>query len=375
MAQELLIARPMQHRRHAHFFGLPRFATSARSGAAAIGVVLLYGLATGGEASAATRSAAGVSTAASVPAASVPAASAPAAYGASRYALVTHIDLLAEALLPQPLFEAMRGVDALARSPGTVILNAAADGGGPASRALRAALPKPLERKVNTWLAASLDATALGKEAARVSQWLGIALADVQLESTLDVGARTHTANAIALRVGDAVVRTSVALFAHLGGGSVVTLGLGPRIDIGKHRLGIRLGTSLWQAIDAMAVARDGAGLAARFQQAAQCDQVAAQVAKQCVRSVCVGHQPALVAVCRAGVQRVVDTMQAQFAKLDYDTFTFVRGTAEPTLQPGSSRQPAQLVGSWELLLNAMMGQRPAPARFTGTAFSGQAPS
>lgn len=279
--------------------------------------------------------------------------------------LTTAIDLTASGLAPQTLATLAEFAQAFATSPGQAVLDAAAAAKVPGLHTLVAALPSSMEKRLadlmDRAMVANRSSANVKREVAAIAELAAQVLGTIELESELASVAGRHTAREVAAVVRGERVAVPVVVFEKVGASAAVVVKRnGTAMKIGEHRLGVRLGTTLWSLVEHASVKQTGLSPGQRISQALACADVAARVAATCIAKVCVGHSAAIQEVCDAGGQAAIAKIQAQFATLDYDAFVFRRGD-------GTRDAAATNVhGTWELLLDVGMGPRQARATFTG---------
>lgn len=282
------------------------------------------------------------------------------------FTLTTVIDLTAHGLMPQPLAALADFAQAFAASPGHAVVQAAAAAKLPVLSTLVAKLPRSFEKRLaalfDRAMADNNSAAIVQSEAAAIAELAAQVLGTIELESQLNSVAGRHTAARVAAVVRGERVAVPVAVFEKIGGSSAVQVTVNNSVvQVGEHRLGIRLGSTLWSLVEAASVKQTGFTPAQRISRALACVDVATRVAATCIAKVCVGHAAALQEVCEAGGQAAIVKVQAQFATLDYDAFAFRRG--EATLDGINA---TQVHGAWELQLDVGTGPHQARATFTG---------
>ncbi len=283
------------------------------------------------------------------------------------YNLFTTIDLTGAGLVPRPLATIAEFAQAFATSPGHAVLDAAAAAKVPGLQTLVSNLPSSIEKRlagaIDRAVAANGSNAKVQTEVAAIAALAAQVLGVIELESQLTGMATRHTARQLAVVVRDERMTVPVVVFEKIGGSAPVELKVtGTAVMIGEHRLGVRLGSTLWSLVEFASIKQTGFTPGQRISRALACADVAARVAATCIAKVCVGHSAAVQEVCEAGGQAAIAKVQAQFAALDYDAFTFHQGEAT------RDSRAITLHGTWELLLDVGMGPRQARATFAGVA-------
>ncbi len=300
------------------------------------------------------------------------------------FAVASRFEVPATVAAPGPLGDALRLEHGLAVDPGTALLDLAEDAGVPAVGELRLVLPDALESELTAWMNAYLEtATVEGVSAhARVAELDALVrsvLLEWELRSTLvlpEGAPGTHAPLSLAFDspVGPVVVpldatapaTTGVAVTASVswpGGpdGAAVA-------SIGDHAMGIPFGRYALQGLEAILLARYGAGdVATVLSGAIDCPAMATSVASRCVAFACVGHEAELLDACAAGVAEAAAGIEGRILALDYRAIHFERGTATAV---GAARSPAQAPtslqnGVWTATIDLGNGAEAATATFS----------
>ena len=281
--------------------------------------------------------------------------------------LTTAIDLSASGVAPQTLATLAEFAQAFVTSPGHAVLDAAAAAKVPGLHTLVAALPRSLEKRLADLLdramVANKSSANVKREVAAIAELAAQVLGTIELESELASEAGRHTARRVAIVVRGERVAVPVVVVEKVGASAAVLVKRnGTAMQIEEHRLGVRLGTTLWSLLEHASVKQTGLTPGQRISRALACADVATRVAATCIAKVCVGHSPAVQEVCDAGGQAAIAKVQAQFVTLDYDALIFRQG--EATLDTDAMN----VHGTWKLLLDVGMGPRQARATFCGVA-------
>jgi hypothetical protein len=312
------------------------------------------------------------------------------------YQVTSPIDLTALALAPDSTVKAVRLVKGLKDDPASTFFEVLDEAGVPLANDLYGALPGPLKDKVKGWINEAIRARMY--EGKLVPAELEVLV--MMLESTLvrfdlltDLtlpGASVDASPPLAAHdfrgvryeslggrlplviprlvdkhtIIDAETRTVARVGAPMGGGDA-------GLELGDHAFGVPYGQYAWAALDVVSNERYGAPLRPALGKLVDCAGMSQSVAGKCVLSVCVGHQAELLAVCEAGLDRVVAKVQEGVQAYNFNAVRFKQGRGQLWDAPAAGgaadgRADRIAAGTWEAFIDAGKGPREMRATFTG---------
>ena len=302
---------------------------------------------------------------------------------AGSFAVTSRFEVPATVAAPGPLGDTLRLLHGLAVDPGTALLDYAEEAGVPALAELRLVLPDALEAELVDWMNAYLETAVVDgvspyQQIVELDGLVRSVLLSWELRSTLSLpvdGPGTHAPVALAFDGPSGPVVVPVDATAPVTSGVDVTATLtwpdgsaGPaRVTIGEHAMGIPFGRYAASALDAILLARTGAGSVEAFLSAAvRCDDLAASVAARCLGPICVGHEAELREICQGGVAEAAARIEAQVLGLDFDVVHFEQGVADAPGVPPAALPDVSLLqnGVWTAAIDLGNGAETATATF-----------
>jgi hypothetical protein len=290
------------------------------------------------------------------------------------YRVRSVFDVTPAAVLPEPGYQLLATLRDFSTAPAHTLIDLADDAGVPAVSELRAALPDALESRLEGWIddrieAAAIDGVPVTQLAAQLAALGEIALTRFAIDSALTIDGTAATHRLTGLDFAPAGLDASLSLAglpASIGAASATAARTGGALVVGDHRFGIAFGEYVWQALDAVAVARHGAGVRGLLGAAVDCPALADAVANHCVLGVCVGHRDLLVELCERGLDEVVGLAQRRIAEVRFDAIRLAAGTTRLADPDGAGIATRLTAGVWTAQIDAGQGLRPVPATFTG---------
>jgi len=299
-----------------------------------------------------------------------PAPEAPPLVAAGPYQVTSRIDLTVEAVLPAQLEAAVVTLRALSTNPAHALLEAADEAGVPAIGTLQAALPGPLEDRLEGWIndeiaGVQIDGVPVTVYAGRIAALADTALTHVAVDSELTIQGATarHRLTALDLTPAGVPVVLAVGTLAGdlLAQDTTAVSGRRGALALGEQHFGLDYGEYVWQGIDAAS-----GGIRNRLGTAINCPAVAHRVAGKCALGVCVGHEAELTAICDGGLDAIVDLAHDRVAEFRLEVLHLAGGHA--TLVDDDRDGIADRIadGTWQAELDLGQGLRHTPATFTG---------
>jgi hypothetical protein len=299
---------------------------------------------------------------------------------ATPYALRSHFDLSAEAVLPDQAEQVVAVLRELSSNPARALLSHADDAGVPAVELLYAALPGPLADRLEGWINDEIARAVIGNVPVTVFAGQLAALADTalggfDLTSELTVRGELAVHRLTAIELPDPTQETGRTIAIAIGElpapvSDVLTqapeLSVDPRrgLALGEQHFGLDYGEYAWQAVEAATRARSGRGVRTALGDAIACPALAAAVANHCLLGVCVGHAAELTDACEAGLDALVDAAHERLAELRFEFLHLASGHARLVDRDGDGIAELIADGTWQAELDLGAGLRRAPARF-----------
>lgn len=296
---------------------------------------------------------------------------------ASKFSLISNFSITSGALAPEPAYELLSDLDS---DPGRALISLADAAGVPAAERLFDALPSSLSNRIGEWMTEAIgdDGNA---EFQTLMAWTRVVLADVEVHSSLEIGAldaegnavASHTLTSLGFHFGDEVVEEDIPQIDSLPGAGHAELTVssaadaeGRTVRFGEHRFGLLFGDAAYRAFESRVQSQFGTNVRGLLAEAIDCPSVAESVANRCVLGVCVGHTADLVGLCDGALDRAAQEIRDQFTVFDAEILRLQSGEARviPTAD-GSELQSGRWVAEAEL----GQGLRELPASFVGASY------
>jgi hypothetical protein len=242
------------------------------------------------------------------------------------YTATTTVDVSAVTILPQADTVAST-LRSFAANPARSLVEAADAAGVPAVAGLYAALPDALKTQLEGWIAEELGRILVGGKslpeyAEDVAALLETALTRVGITSTLTMSpdGATHTLDR--LDFSPAGIEIEVPLS---GFGDTLTQTPSIRPDqaglfsLADQSFSLAYGEYAWLGVNHASTQVLGADVRTLLGNVVDCPTLANAVASKCVLALCVGHETELDAICRGGLDALVDSVHARFATYRFD--------------------------------------------------------
>jgi hypothetical protein len=278
------------------------------------------------------------------------------------YQVDTVLDIQAAAVLPQQAYDAVELIRGLRDNPGETLFDLAEEAGVPAVGEVRDALPSYLEDRLYGWIDGELASYTHGDSpiAVVIDRILTIAetvIAELRLSSELTVEDElaVHRLRAIAFavdayEVGFDLDAPATATASHTD----------DTLTLGAHAYGLPYGEYALAAVQSILQAELGTDLRGVLGLLVDCPTLADTIANKCYWNQCVGHESQLAAVCEGGLDYLAQEIIERVSAMRFDALTLQSGTATQTADGLSD-------GTWTATIDAGMGPRSAPGRFTAT--------
>ncbi|MGE3458003.1 MAG: hypothetical protein AB7O24_23015, partial [Kofleriaceae bacterium] len=259
-------------------------------------------------------------------------------------------------------------------NPAHTLIQLAEDAGVPAVGTIRAALPSPLESKLEGWIngeiaKAHVGGTPVTTFAANLAALAESTLTTAELESSLEIGSGTAIHQLSAVDFSPAGVDARLELDEFPDDVITATTTSSTRdatLTIGDHQFSIGYGQYAWNAVNQALIAQYGANARDILGAAINCPAIATTIANKCVFGVCVGHKAELTELCERGLDEVVNRAYAKVAAIRFDAIRFASGIATMTDATGDAVADQLGDGVWDAEINAGQGLRHVPATFRG---------
>jgi hypothetical protein len=256
-------------------------------------------------------------------------------------------------------------------NPASTLFDLAEDAGVPAVAEIRAALPGYLEDKLYGWINGEIaklkvNGVPVTSVAGWVVGWADAVLTTFALDSQLTEsgGTCTHTlTNLDFYPAGINVVLPVNDITSNVITQTAACSSAAGTFTMGDHTFGLAYGEYMWRAFEAEL----GANLRSTLSAAVNCAGLAQAIANKCYLGYCVGHASQLEAICKAGIDEVVDRAHAKVTALRFDAIHLAAGTATLVDTDTNLDAEAMTSGVWTAEINAGQGLRTVPATFTAT--------
>ncbi len=286
------------------------------------------------------------------------------------YEVTTTFDLTAASVAPAPANEALTTLTQLRDDPAGLMFDLLDAAGVPLVEELRNALPGFVEDQLEDWIDAALAGAGIAGEIDFILARSQTVLTSVDLVTILDMPPPDERGFAVAKHMVTELhwqpvdgADTSVPLGDTIGTSVEVWVDSdGDRTEMvfGEQGFGLPYGDYAWEALEAQVKERTGRDIRDQLSVVADCAGMAASVADQCILGQCVGHEAELTEICEMGLDAAVDLIEEQVSSYRFDAVSLHSGAAAVT--------PAGFPkGIWDAEIDAGMGARPVPARFTAT--------
>ena len=288
------------------------------------------------------------------------------------YSLTSTLDIPAGALLPQPGYDAFQALRALRTNPGAAIFDILDQAGVPLLADLKSALPDVLESKVEGWIG---DAIADHTDLAALDGLIALGdrtLANVGIESTLELSGATPTHRLSVLRFGrddahigidvpvnllpDVIREREVALSFDANGDLV----------IGEHAYGLPIGEYAWIGVQLGVDELTGHSPRELLGEIVDCAQAANAVASQGAFGMTVGHEAQITELCEKGLDLIEAKLAEQVLALDVNALRFVGGRAHIDDSNSDGVIDRLENGTWDARIDAGLGERTVSGSFEG---------
>jgi hypothetical protein len=298
----------------------------------------------------------------------------PSTIAAGRFAVSTHVDVPASALLPPAADEALAVLTGLHDAPGETLIRVLDDAGVPIVGTVFDSLPGVLQDRVTGWMDDYLRSTVFADESV-MTHLDGIAaaarttLGSFELDSDLvvdpDAGSQ-HQLRTIRFRVDGNPLAFSLPDSELVTATCSSTSQVDGTLTIGAHGFGLAYGEYADRALDAALVARYGTDLRGTLDQLIDCDALAASVAHRCSLGVCVGHEADLAELCTSGLDEAARQVHAKLRSLRADALRLDAGEATLVDEaPADGVAEALAEGVWQARVDFGQGLRAVTATFT----------
>lgn len=298
----------------------------------------------------------------------------PAKSGA--YQLVNRVDFTVEAVLPSQAELVVSTLRALSTNPAHALITIADQAGVPAVGVLYGLIPGVIKDRLEGWINDEIAKVKINGKP--VTEYAGqiAALADTALthfavdsELTIHGDTATHRITGLDLSPAGLAVKLPISGLA----GDLLTqepdmaVADAGALMLGDQHFGLNYGEYAWQGVEAASRALFGDGVRASLGHAINCPTVAQNVAKQCVLTVCVGHQTELTSICEGGLDAIVNFAHDRMAAMRLEALHLAAGQATLVDDDGDGVGDRITAGTWQAELNLGLGLRHTPATFTGT--------
>lgn len=306
---------------------------------------------------------------------------------AGRYEITSHYDLSQAEGVPDLVSEAVGALTGLADDPAGTLIGILDDANLPVVDDLLNALPSLLRDQLENMLNDAIQdqlyqGAPVAEEIVAWADQIATILTDFEVVSTLDVGSINGAVSANHVMAGvafeldgtrrlidtpDLVDQLTQARDVSC---EIALEGSSERITLADHAFNLPLGDFAVTAVNQAIAAKFGVpDLAGALGLLIPCDQIAEQVASQCLGPVCVGHQAEIEALCVAGLDQVAAKIEERIAAIDYAAIhlnggrgILVDGKADAA--DGSFDAIEQ--GSWQAAFDLDGRQIDVAATFTG---------
>lgn len=263
---------------------------------------------------------------------------------AGRYELTSHYDLSQAEGVPELVSEALGSLTGLAEDPAGTLIGILDEANLPVVDDLLGALPSlvrdQLENLLNDAIQEQLyQGAPVAEEIVAWADQIATILTDFEVVSTLDVGSlngnvsATHVMAGVAFeldgarRLIDTPELVDQLTQARDVSCQIDQAGSSERITLADHAFNLPLGDFAVTAVNQAIAAKFGVpDLAGALGLLIPCDQIAEQVASQCLGPVCVGHQTEIEALCVAGLGQIADKIEERIAAIDYAAIHLAAG-------------------------------------------------
>jgi hypothetical protein len=286
---------------------------------------------------------------------------------ASSYQLTTRLTVPADAALPPPAYDIAVSLRGLRTEPGKTVFDLLEKAGVPLLADIKDALPGVLEDKLEGWVGGAirdnLDLTRLDP----VIVLLDTALADIDLESTLETTPAIHRVDALRFASLGAGARFDIsAVHSPLLTKPVVLTSAGLDLVVRDHAFSLPIGEYAWTAIDQAIVGEYGVDLRTILIESVDCAAVAVEVASKDVLGQEVGHEDDLRELCEDGVALAADAVEDQVKGIVWEAVRFEHGQAVVVDGDTDGIGESLSGGVWKAKIDAGQGARQVPGVFTG---------
>lgn len=295
---------------------------------------------------------------------------------ASEYRLQSTLGVTAGSLAPPPAYDLLKDLDS---DPGAALVTIAETAGIPAADILFDALPSSISGKVTGWMSDAIDSSA---ELQTLIAWSQVVLAEVELSSTLAVGAldeeehaiASHTLDALHFQLDGRAIEQSIPTIEEIPGAGHVELDVwidrddeGRHMVLGEQTFGLLLGEAAYRAFESAVEARYGQDMRGLLGSSMNCPAMAAEVADKCVLGVCVGHATELENLCEAALDEAVEMIHDQFSALDTELLRLSSGSALVVENPSAAGTLLE-EGQWDASAEFGLGLRDIAGSFSGAS-------